>query len=286
MIDLVLLASALRLATPLLFAAMGGVLSERAGVANVALEGKLLAGAFASAAVAYQFGNPWLGALAGLAAGAIFGALLVLFAVRLRGDAIVTGIALNLLALGTTQFLLAVLFETSANSPRIPGFGAITVAGFTPLVPLALGCVALVIVLLRWTRFGLRVVATGEHPEAVRAAGVDPLRVRAGAVILGGAIAGLGGAYLSLEASQFVKNMSAGRGFIALAAVIFGKWRPAGAAAACLLFGLAEAFQIRLQGRGAPTQFVQMIPPLLTMVALAGFVGRSRAPADLGSRAD
>lgn len=286
MIDLVLLSSALRLATPLLFAAMGGVLSERSGVANVALEGKLLAGAFASAAVAYQFGNPWLGVVAGMAAGMIMGLLLALFAVRLRGDAIVVGIALNLLALGTTQFLLAVLFDTSSNSPRVPGFGAMTLAGFTPLVPIALLAVIVVVAILRWTRFGLRIIAAGEHPEAVRSAGIDPSWVRARAVILGGAIAGLGGAYLSLEAAQFVKNMTAGRGFIALAAVIFGKWRPVGAAAACLFFGLAEAIQIRLQGQGAPTQFVQMIPPLLTMVALAGFVGRSRAPADLGSRID
>jgi simple sugar transport system permease protein len=286
MIDLVLFASALRLATPLLFAAMGGVLCERSGVVNVALEGKLLIGAFASAAVAYQFGNPWWGAAAGMAAGMIFGALLALFAVRFRGDAIVAGIALNLLALGTTQFLLSVLFQTSANSPRIPGFGDITVAGFTPLVPIAVACVIAVVVILRWTRFGLRIIAAGEHPEAVRAAGVDPAGVRTRALLLGGAIAGLGGAYLSLEAAQFVKNMTAGRGFIALAAVIFGKWRPAGAAAACLFFGLAEAIQIRLQGEGAPTQFVQMIPPVLTMIALAGFVGRSRAPADLGSRTE
>jgi ABC-type uncharacterized transport system permease subunit len=284
MIDLVVLASALRLATPLLFAAMGGVLCERSGVANVALEGKLLIGAFASATVAYQSGNPWLGAAAGMTAGAIMGMLLALFAVRLRGDAIVVGIALNLLALGATQFLLSVFFQTSANSPRVPGFGGAWVAGFTPLVPIAFLCVAVLAVLLRTTRFGLRVIAAGEHPEAVRSVGVDPIVVRARAAILAGALAGLGGAYLALEAAQFVKNMTAGRGFIALAAVIFGKWRPIGAAGACLLFGLAEAIQIRLQGQGAPTQFVQMIPALLTMIALAGFVGRSRAPAGLGSR--
>lgn len=133
-----------------------------------------------------------------------------------------------------------------------------------------------------FTRFGLRVVAVGEHPEAVRSRGVDPARTRTWAVLIAGAVAGLGGAYLALDTGQFVKNMSAGRGFIALAAVIFGKWNPLGAMAACLLFGFAEALQIRLQGAGVPTQFVQMIPYVLTMVALAGWVGRSRAPASLG----
>jgi simple sugar transport system permease protein len=257
MIDLVVLASALRWATPLLFAAMGGVLCERSGVANVALEGKLLIGAFAAATVAYHFGNPWAGAAAGMIAGAIMGLLLALFAVRLRGDAIVVGIALNLFALGATQFLLSVFFHTSANSPRVPGFGSTTVGGFTPLVPIAFLCIALLAVVLRTTRFGLRVIAAGENPEALRSLGVDPIAVRSRAAILAGALAGLGGAYLALEAAQFVKNMTAGRGFIALAAVVFGKWRPVGAAGACLLFGLAEAIQIRLQGQGAPTQFVQ-----------------------------
>jgi simple sugar transport system permease protein len=150
-------------------------------------------------------------------------------------------------------------------------------------VGLALLAVPAVHLLLRHTRFGIRLEAVGEHPEAAESLGVRPLRVRFAAVMLAGALAGLGGAYLALETSQFVKNMSAGRGFIALAAVIFGKWRPGGAAAACLFFGLAEAIQIRLQGVGVPTQFVQMIPYVLTMVALAGFVGRSRPPASLGT---
>ena len=146
----------------------------------------------------------------------------------------------------------------------------------------ALVAVPVIHLLLARTRFGLRLHATGEHPEAVESLGVDPIRTRFAAVVLAGAVAGLGGAFLALSASQFVKNMSAGRGYLALAAVIFGKWRPLGAAAACLFFGIAEAVQIRLQGQGVPTQFVQMIPWILTMVALAGFVGRSRPPRALG----
>ncbi len=274
--------SAVRLATPLLFAALGGVLSERSGVVNIALEGKLLIGAFAAAVVAHATGSPWLGVLAAAAAGTLLGTVHALGGVVLRGDQIVVGVAINLLAVGLTQFLMSLLYGSSANTPPFRGLSAGGLLNFSPLVWGALIAVPAVHLLLRGTPFGLRVLASGEHPEAAESLGVNPLRVRIGAVLLAGALAGIGGAYLALETSQFVKNMSAGRGFIALAAVIFGKWRPGGAAAACLFFGLAEAVQIRLQGLGVPTQFVQMIPYVLTMVALAGFVGRSRPPASLG----
>jgi simple sugar transport system permease protein len=282
MLDAELLASAVRLATPLLFAALGGVLSERSGVVNIALEGKLLAGAFAAAVFAGAFDNPWAGVAAAMGAGLLVGALHAVSTVILRGDQIVVGVALNLLVVGATQFLMSTLYGSSANTPPFRGFAAGEGFLFTPLVWLALLLVPLVHLLLRSTRFGLRLLAVGEHPDTAESLGVSPVRVRLTAVLLAGAIAGLGGAYLSLETSQFVKNMSAGRGFIALAAVIFGKWRPFGAAGACLFFGLAEASQIRLQGLGVPTQFVQMIPYVLTMVALAGFVGRSRPPGSLG----
>jgi simple sugar transport system permease protein len=268
----------LRLATPLVFAALGGVISERAGVVNLALEGKLLAGAFAAAAAAVGSGDPWLAVAAGAAGGAGAGLLHAVAAVVLRGDPIVTGIALNLLVAGSTQFAMEILWGSSANSPSFRGLPE-----WSPLVWIALAAAPLVHALLAHTRFGLRLRAVGEHPEAARSVGVDALRVRVAAVVLAGALAGTGGAFLALEASQFVKNMSAGRGFLALAAVIFGKWRPVPALAACLFFGMTEALQIRLQGRGVPTQFVQMIPYLLTMVALAGLVGRSRPPAALGT---
>ena len=280
--DVDLLLSAIRLATPLLFAALGGVISERSGVVNIALEGKLLAGAFAAAVFAHASGNPWVGVAGAVGAGMAVGGLHALAGVVLRGDQIVVGVAINLLVVGLSQFLMSVLYGTNANTPPFDGFPPGAAFGFSPLVWVALAAVPAVYALLKWTPFGLRIDATGEHPAAAESVGVNPLRIRLAAVILAGALAGLGGAYLALETSQFVKNMSAGRGFIALAAVIFGKWRPWGAAGACLFFGLAEASQIRLQGLGVPTQFVQMIPYVLTMVALAGFVGRSRPPASLG----
>lgn len=269
-----------RWAAPLAFAALGGVLSERSGVVNLALEGKLLAGAFAAAAVTVASGDAWLGVVGAAGAGAVLGFLHALGGVVLRGHQIVVGIALNLLAAGATQFSMSVLYGSSANTPS---FAAPTpLFGVSPLVWVVAIAVPLVHVGLANTRFGLRLRAAGEHPEACEAAGVGVARVRIAAVTLAGAFAGLGGAYLAFEASQFVKNMSAGRGYLALAAVIFGKWRPVPAALACLFFGLAEAVQIRLQGRGIPTQFVQMIPYVLTMIALAGWVGRSRPPVSLG----
>jgi simple sugar transport system permease protein len=282
MIDVALLVSAVRLATPLLFAALGGVVSERSGVVNIALEGKMLAGAFAAAAVAEATGDPWAGVLAALAAGMVVGCLHATFGVWLRGDQIVVGVALNLLVAGCTQFLMSFLYGSSANTPPFPGFGG---GGlwFPPLAWFALLLVPLVHLVLRETPWGLRLEAVGEHPATAASLGIRAGQVRFGGVVLAGALAGLGGAYLALETAQFVKNMTAGRGFIALAAVIFGKWRPWGAAGACLFFGFAEAVQIRLQGIGVPTQFVQMIPYVLTMVAIAGFVGRSRPPAALGT---
>lgn len=280
--DLDLAVTGVRLATPLAFAALGGVLSERAGVVNLALEGKLLGGAFACAAVAVATGSPWLGVAAAAGAGAGLGLLHAGAGVVLRGDQIVVGIALNLLVMGGTQFLMGILYGSSANSPSFPGLPADGALRLSPLVWLAFATAPAVHFLLRDTAFGLRVRAVGEYPDAAESAGVSPLRVRVLAVTLAGMLAGLGGAYLALEAAQFVKGMSAGRGFLALAAVIFGKWRPLPAVLACLFFGLTEALQIRLQGRGLPTQFVQMIPYLLTMVALAGLVGRSRPPSALG----
>ncbi len=280
--ELELVSSSIRLATPLLFAALGGVVAERAGVVSLALEGKLLAGAFAAAAVAQGTGSAWEGAVAGSAAGAAIGALLALFSVGFAGDMIVVGVALNILALGGTQFLLDAMYGSSANSPTFEGFESGAAFGIPPLALVAWALIPVVALLLRESPFGLRVHAAGEHPEAAASRGVSPRRVRAIATILGGALAGLGGAYLALDTGQFVKAMSAGRGYLALAAVIFGKWRPWGAAAACLLFGFAEAVQIRLQGMGVATQFVQMLPYVITMIALAGWVGRSRPPAALG----
>lgn len=277
-----LLTSAVRLSSPLLLAALGGVISERAGVVNIALEGKLLAGAFCAAAATIATGNPWIGILAGAGGGMLVGLLHAVGGVVLRGDQIVVGVALNLFVAGATQFLMGILYGSSANTPTFAGFTGASGRLFSPLVWMALLAGPFVAVLLRETRFGLRLSAVGEDPETAETLGVRPQQVRVLAVVLAGALAGIGGAYLAIESAQFVKGMSAGRGFIALAAVIFGKWRPLPAMGACLFFGLAESLQIRLQGAGVPTQFVQMIPYVLTMVALAGFVGRSRPPASLG----
>ncbi len=297
MFDIAVFDAALRMATPLILAALGGMFSERSGVVNIALEGILLTGAFASIVATWFTGDPWAGALAGVLAGMLVALLHAVITVTFKADQIVSGVAINLLAMGATQFLMWLMWGSSSNSPSVAGmanwslpeswgwFGRAfnTVFGhYPPLVYVTLAVVALAHVVLWRTRFGLRLRATGEHPEAVDTLGVHVRRMRYSGVLLSGALAGLGGAFLALNTHQFVKNMSAGRGYIALAAMIFGRWNPVGAAAACLLFGYAEAVQMGLQGQHVPSQFVQMIPYALTMIALVGVMGRARPPAQLG----
>ncbi|MBM4117557.1 ABC transporter permease [bacterium] len=284
-----LLLGTLRTATPLLFAGLGGMFSERAGVVNIALEGILLVGAFSAAAAAIATGSLAAALLAAMLGGLLLAALHALVTLRFGVDQIVSGVALNMLAMGATEFLMWLLYGSGANSPRIAlaapggerGLGQLLVE-LPPLTWLALAAVPACGWLLFATRFGLRLRAAGEHPEAVASLGLSVLRLRLAAVLLSGALPGLGGAFLSLGAGYFVKNMSAGRGYIALAALIFGRWRPGGLLAACLLFGFAESLQGQLQLPWLPLRFVQMLPYLLTMVALAGAIGRSRPPAALG----
>ncbi|MDQ6886422.1 MAG: ABC transporter permease [Gemmatimonadota bacterium] len=276
------LTQTIRIAIPYLFAAAGGVIAERSGVVSLALEGFMLSGAFSAALGAYFSGSAWTGVLCGIAGGLLFGLIHAIASIRYRADQIVVGIAINLLVVGLTRFFLRLAFESSSNSPRIAGLDAHGGLGH-PLIWIGL----LVIPMLTWvvyrTPFGLRVRAAGEHPEAAATLGVAVSRIRYVAVALSGMLAGLGGTYLALDQHQFTDGMTAGRGFIALAAVIFGRWDPARAGLACLLFAAAETLQIRLQGTQAiPSQFVQMIPYALTIVALAGVVGRSTAPAALG----
>ena len=279
----------LRIAIPYLFAAAGGVASERAGLIGLTLEGYMLTGAFCAALGSYYGGNPWLGVIAG-AAGAIALALLyAVSAIRFHADQVVVGIAVNLLAIGATRFFLRLAFDSSSNSPRVPGFGVErSGSGFGALASMPLFWLGLLVVpFLAWliyrTPFGLRVRAVGEHPTAARSVGVPVTRVRYLAVVLSGLFAGLGGVYLALDQHQFTDQMTAGRGFIALAATIFGRWDPIRAGIACLLFAAAETFQIQLQGTQLiPSQFVEMIPYVLTIVALAGLVGRAVPPAALG----
>lgn len=289
MIFLAVLAQTLRIAIPYLLAAAGGVMSERAGLIGLTLEGYMLGGAFCAALGAYAGGSPWVGVLAAVAGGALLAWLYAVSSIRFKADQVVVGIAINLLAIGLTRFFLRLVFDSSSNSPRVSGFDVRgSGAGFVALLQNPLFWIGIVVIpLTAWvlyrTPFGLRVRAVGEHPAAAASVGVPVARVRYLAVLLSGVFAGLGGAYLALDQHQFTDNMTAGRGFIALAATIFGRWDPVRAGLACLLFAAAETLQIRLQGSNAiPSQFVEMIPYLLTIIALAGVVGRAVAPAALG----
>lgn len=273
--------SSVRLATPLVLAALGGLFSERSGVINIALEGLMLAGAFTSAAVTHYAGNPWIGLLAGIGAGVFIAAILAVSCIRFDANQVVTGTAINILMLGVPTLLSGALFETTGSTPQIPR---------TALIPNAPILIAFALVPLTWyvlfhTPFGLRLRAAGENPEAADTAGISVARIRYSAVLLSGALAAIGGAYLSIgQSSLFTRNMTAGRGYIALAALIFGKWRPVQTMLACLLFGFSEAAAIQMQGviPYVRVEYIQIIPYVLTMVVLAGFIGTSRAPRALG----
>jgi len=281
-----LIASTLRVSTPLVFAAMGGMLSERSGVINIALEGLMLIGAFGAAVGTLATSSPWLGTASGMLAGVVLAALYGLVVVRLRANQIVAGTAVNMLALGLTPFLCKILYDVTGSTPSIPLSHRFQSAPVYLSWVVVGGCW----LLIKHTPAGLWVSFAGEHPEALDAAGIRVNRVRWAAVLASGALAGLGGAALSVFlSSSFSRNMTAGRGFMALAALIFGKWKPVPAALACLLFGFAEALQIRLQGvmllgeKPIPVQFIQILPYIVTMLVLGGFVGRARAPKSLGT---
>lgn len=281
-----LILSTLRVSTPLLLAALGGFMSERAGVVNIALEGMMLVGALGAAIGSLSFGSPWAGALVGMGAGMALAAVYGIFVIRLRSDQIVAGTAVNMLAAGIAPFICKLLYGATGNTPNIPVDARFTLA---PIF-MAWGAVLIITLWMRYSPWGLWVQFAGEHPDALDSAGVRVNRVRWTSVILSGLFAGLGGVSLSIFlSSSFSRNMTAGRGFMALAALIFGKWRPIPAAIACLLFGLADALQIRLQGvvlwgtDPVPVQFIQILPYLVTMLVLAGVVGQARAPKALGT---
>ena len=293
MIVLAFIAQVIRISAPYLFAAAGGVISERAGMIALTLEGFMLMGAFGAALGSHYWQSAWMGVGCGLAAGVLIAMLHAVCTIRFRADQVVVGIAINLLAIGLTRFFLRLAFDSSSNSPRVPGIGG--VAGGSGLVqaltnPIVwLGLLALPVTawVLYRTPFGLRVRAVGEHPQAAVTLGVPVTRIRYLALAAAGALAGLGGVYLALDQHQFTDGMTAGRGFIALAAVIFGRWDPKRVLLACLLFAAAETLQIQLQGMQViPSQFVEMIPYVLTIIALAGVVGRATPPAALGKIAE
>ena len=278
--------STIRLSTPLVLAALGGMFSERSGVINIALEGMMLAGAFTAAAMTYSTGSPWTGLAAAIGAGMLVALIHAVACIRYKADQVVVGTAINILMLGLPGFLSGAFFLSSGSTPQIP------IEQLIPRVPivLAFALVPITWYVLNRTPFGLRLRAVGENPEAADAAGINVARMRYSGVLLSGALAAIGGAYLSIgQSSLFTRNMTAGRGFIALAALIFGKWRPVQTMLACLLFGFADAVTIQMQGvvkmpsgDDVPVQFIQMIPYLFTIVVLAGFIGQSRAPGALG----
>ena len=278
--------STIRSTTPLILASLGGMFSERSGVINIALEGMMLAGAFTAAAVTYAVGNPFVGLLAGMSAGLAIAAIHALACIRYRADQVVTGTAINILMIGVPGFLSGAFFLSSGSTPQIPEGNLIP---WTPIV-IAFALVPIAWYVLYKTPFGLRLRSVGENPEAADASGVPVARMRYAGVLLSGVLAGIGGAYLSIgQSSLFTRNMTSGRGFIALAALIFGKWRPVQTMLACLLFGFTEAVTIQMQGvvklpsgEDVPVQFIQMIPYVLTIIVLAGFIGSSRPPKALG----
>ncbi|WP_293450126.1 ABC transporter permease [Planktotalea sp.] len=299
--------STVRLATPLLLACLAGLFSERAGIFDIGLEGKMLAAAFFSAAIAAMTGSVWLGLLAGIAASLVLSAIHGLASITFRGNQLISGVAINFLAAGMTVLIAQSWFKQGGRTPSLMGGGrfnpielpfaealstvpflgpiyAELISGHSILVYVAFACVPATWWLLFRTRFGLRLRAVGENPAAVDTAGVSVVGLRFAAVAICGLLCGIAGAYLAtgLQAG-FVKDMTAGRGFIALAALIFAKWRPWYALSACLLFGFLQAIALRYQNIDlwaftVPVQVMDALPYILTVVILAGFVGKAIPP--------
>lgn len=297
-LDAALLTSALRLSTPLILAAQGGLIAERSGILNLGLEGMMLSGAFAGVIVTHFTGSPWLGLLAAIVVGGLVGLFHGYLSIRWRANQVLSGLAMTQLALGLTGFLLQVFFKHGGNSPsvqklpawQIPGLASIPfvgqiLSGHNLLVYLALLLPFAIHIGLHRTPWGIWLKAAGEHPRALETFGIQVTSVRYIAVFISGALAGLGGAYLSLgQMALFSENMTAGRGFIAVAAVIFGKWQPTGVMLAAILFGFLDALQLNLQisGIGIPKEIFLSLPYVVTVLVLAGLVGKAKGPASVG----
>jgi general nucleoside transport system permease protein len=292
-----LVAATLRYATPLAFAAIGGIFSERSGVVNIGLEGMMLAGAFFGIWASAWSGSWIVGLLVALLAGGLLALLHAIFSITLRADQIVSGTAVNFLALGLTGYLFRSIYGSEGTPSDISRVPALLIPGLeeVPFLGDVLGRLSLMVwlmfllLLVSWvvlfrTAIGLRLRSVGEHPKAADTVGISVYRVRYAAVVVSGMLAALGGAYLSIGfVGSFNENMTAGRGFIALAAVIFGAWRPLGAFAGCLLFGCASALAQRLQSEAdVSANLLSTLPYVLTLVALVGLIGRSRPPAAIG----
>jgi simple sugar transport system permease protein len=303
-----MLSATIRLSTPLIFAAMAGIFSERSGVVDISLEGKLLAGAFAAASTAAVTGSPWLGLGAAILVGLALSLIHGFASITHNGDQVVSGVAINIVVAGLTVVLGNAWFHRGGQTPtlpndarfmpiKLPGADALSgvpiigdiysklISGHNLLVYVAFITVALTWWVLYKTRFGLRLRAVGENPKAVDTAGISVAFLRYRAVLIAGILTGIGGTYLSIaQNASFIRDMSAGKGFIALAAMIFGKWKPIPAMFACFLFGFLDALSMRLQGVSlpyigqVPVQLIQAAPYILTVILLAGFVGRAVAP--------
>ena len=271
-------AQVLRMSIPYVLAALGGAVTERSGMIDLALEAKLLFGAFAAAAVGHATDSSTLAILAGIAAGMAVASVQVGVALGLGADQVIVGIGLNLLALGGTRFLLQLIYNEGANSPPAPSFGGALLAN--PLAWLALVAAIGVPLALYRTRWGLRLRAAGDRPESLVAVGVAPIRARLAAALVGGALAGAGGAQLSLSVGGFLADMSSGRGYIALAMVILAGWRPGLAALACVGVALTEALNIQLQvtGSAIPRDLAPLLPYVMTLVVLLVADSKHRRP--------
>ena len=290
-----LFASAIRMATPIAFAALGGIFSERAGIINIGLEGMMLTCAFSAVATTHFLGNPWLGVLVALLVGALLGLLHGLITIKFAGNQIVSGTGINILALGLTAYMSQVIWGSRGASDAVQGIDPISIplikdipiiggiiGVHSPLVYILIISVAVSYIILFKTPFGLRIRAVGEHPAAADTAGVNVFKTKYYCLIISGMLAGFGGAFLSLgHLNLFAWGMTGGRGFIALAAMIFGGWKPLGAFGASLLFGFSDALQMRLQTLGVlPPQIILTIPYILTIIVLAGVIGRVTPPSN------
>lgn len=299
LIDLInvgLFAATLRMATPIAYGALGGIFSERAGIINIGLEGMMLAGAFTGVAVSQFSGSAWLGVFAAIVVGGLLGLLHGVITVRFAGNQIVSGTGINIFALGFTAYMSQTLWGSRGGSMGdVPGLPTMSIpllkdipyvgeiiGTHTPLVYLMITITVVSYIVLFKTPLGLRIRAVGERPEAADTAGINVYKTKYLCVIISGMLAGLGGAFLSLgHLSLFAWGMTGGRGFIALAALIFGKWMPFGAFGASIMFGFADALQMRLQALGLlPPQIILAIPYILTVAVLAGVVGRATPPSN------
>ncbi len=290
-----LFAAAIRLATPIVYAGLGGMFSERVGITNIGLEGTMLTSAFAGVVASHYTGNAWIGVLVSVMTGGLVSLIFAVLTIRYTGDQIVSGTGINIMALGFTSYMTQIIWGNRGASDGFQGISDISIpivkdipvigpifGNHSPLVYLMPIVVYVSYYVLFKTPVGLRIRAVGEHPVAAETAGVDVIKIKYTGVIISGMLAGLGGAFLSLShLNLFTRGMTGGRGFIAMAAMIFGKWMPFGILGSGLLFGFADALQIRLQSLGIlPPQIILMIPYLLTIAILAGVVGKAVPPSD------